>query len=134
MPNATYIMVEDAGSFGLAELHQLRGRVGRGDAQSYALFVDTTENDKSRDRLNVLKTSNDGFYIAEEDLKLRGPGDIFGVKQSGNMDFKLADIYVDFGIFKNASVDAKMYLKKNIEMTDSIKEKLEEYIKMGYVI
>ena len=134
VPNATYIMVEDAGSFGLAELHQLRGRVGRGDAQSYALFVDTTENDKSRDRLNVLKTSNDGFYIAEEDLKLRGPGDIFGVKQSGNMDFKLADIYVDFGIFKNASVDAKMYLKKNIEMTDSIKEKLEEYIKMGYVI
>ena len=134
VPNATFIMVEDAGAFGLAELHQLRGRVGRGDAQSYALFVDTMPTDKSAQRLKVLADSNDGFYIAEEDLKLRGPGDIFGVKQSGAMDFKLADMYTDIGLFRNASVDAKEFLDKGIRITDNMKRKLDEYLKLGLVI
>lgn len=134
VPNATYIMVEDAESFGLAELHQLRGRVGRGDAQSFALFVDTNPTDKSKERLKVLASSNDGFYIAEEDLRLRGPGDIFGVKQSGDMDFRLADMYTDIGLFRAASVDAKEYLDKKIDMTEAVKERLDQYVKMGYVI
>ena len=134
VPNATYIMVEDAKSFGLAELHQLRGRVGRGDAQSFALFVDTNPTDKSKERLKVLASSNDGFYIAEEDLRLRGPGDIFGVKQSGDMDFRLADMYTDIGLFRAASVDAKEYLDKKIDMTEAVKERLDQYVKMGYVI
>ena len=134
VPNATYIMVEDAGSFGLAELHQLRGRVGRGNSQSYALFVDTAHTDKSAKRLKVLSESNDGFYIAEEDLKLRGPGDIFGVKQSGEMDFKLADMYTDIQLFKSASADAKEFIDKKIEFTKELKEKLDEYIKTGLII
>ena len=134
VPNATFIMVEDAGSYGLAELHQLRGRVGRGSAQSYALFVDTTHTEKSAKRLKVLSESNDGFYIAEEDLKLRGPGDIFGVKQSGEMDFKLADMYTDIQLFRFASVDAKEFIDKKIELTKELKIKLDEYIKTGLII
>ena len=134
VPNATFIMIEDAGAFGLAELHQLRGRVGRGKDQSYALFVDTNKTEKSKKRLQVLVDSTDGFYIAEEDMKLRGPGDIFGVKQSGDMDFKLADMYTDIGIFRAASTDAKEFLDKNMEITSEIKEKLDEYMKLGLVI
>lgn len=134
VPNATFMMVEDANAFGLAQLHQLRGRVGRSDCQSYALFVNTNPSEKSEKRLKVLANSNDGFYIAEEDLKLRGPGDIFGVKQSGEMDFKLADMYTDIQLFRYASVDAKEFLDKKIKPTDELKEKLSDYIKMGLVI
>ena len=134
VPNATYLMVEDAGAFGLAELHQLRGRVGRSDAQSYALFVDTSGTEKSKERLEILATSNDGFYIAEEDLKLRGPGDVFGVKQSGEMDFRLADMYTDLGVFRDASVDAKEFIDKKIPLSKSLKNKLDDYLKLGYVI
>ena len=134
VPNATFMMVEDAGRFGLAELHQLRGRVGRGEAQSYALFVDTTKTENSKKRLNVLKNSNDGFYIAEEDLKLRGPGDIFGVKQSGDIEFKLADMYADVELFKAAGFDAKEFLDKKNKPSERLTQKLNEYIKMGLVI
>lgn len=134
VPNATFMMVEDASAFGLAQLHQLRGRVGRSDYQSYALFVDTNPSEKSEKRLKVLANSNDGFYIAEEDLKLRGPGDIFGVKQSGDMDFKLADMYTDIQLFRFASVDAKEFLAKKIKLTEELKDKLSEYIRMGLVI
>ena len=134
VPNATFIMIEDAGAFGLAELHQLRGRVGRGKDQSYALFVDTNHTEKSVKRLKVLVDSTDGFYIAEEDMKLRGPGDIFGIKQSGSMDFKLADMYTDIGLFRAASVDAKEFIDKKMEITDQIKEKIDEYLKMGLVM
>ena len=134
VPNATFIMIEDAGAFWLAELHQLRGRIGRGKDQSYALFVDTNKTEKSTKRLQVLVNSTDGFYIAEEDMKLRGPGDIFGIKQSGSMEFKLADLYIDIGIFKAASVDAKEFIDKKLEITDELKEKLDECLKIGLVI
>ena len=92
-PNATVMVIENAERFGLAQLHQLRGRVGRGDAQSYCVFINVKKSKESEDRLNVLNDSNDGFYIASEDLKLRGPGDFFGIRQSGDMDFRVADIY-----------------------------------------
>ena len=92
-PNATLMMIENAERFGLAQLHQLRGRVGRGDAQSYCIFINVKKSKESVERLQVLENSNDGFYIASEDLKLRGPGDFFGIRQSGDMDFKIADIY-----------------------------------------
>ncbi|MCR5213088.1 MAG: ATP-dependent DNA helicase RecG [Eubacterium sp.] len=92
-PNATLMIIENAERFGLAQLHQLRGRVGRGDAQSYCVFINTKKTQESMNRLNVLNDSNDGFYIASEDLKLRGPGDFFGIRQSGMMDFAVADIY-----------------------------------------
>ena len=93
MPEATLMIIEHAERFGLAQLHQLRGRVGRGDAQSYCVFMNIKKTEESMERLNVLNKSNDGFYIASEDLKLRGPGDFFGIRQSGDMDFSVADIY-----------------------------------------
>ena len=86
-------MIENAERFGLAQLHQLRGRVGRGEAQSYAIFINVKQSKESMERLKVLEDSNDGFHIASEDLRLRGPGDFFGVRQSGDMNFKVADIY-----------------------------------------
>ena len=134
VPNATFMIIEDAGQFGLATLHQLRGRVGRGDDQSYVVFVDSRPSEKSEKRLKVLKDSNDGFYIAEEDLKLRGPGDIFGVKQSGEMEFKLADIYTDIQVFKYASEDAKTFIDSGMEMSNNLKKRLENYTKMGFVM
>lgn len=95
IPNATVMMVENAERFGLAQLHQLRGRVGRGEHQSYCIFINGSDSENAKERLEVLNRSNDGFYIAEQDLKLRGPGDMFGVRQSGILNFKVADIYQD---------------------------------------
>ena len=102
VPNASVMMIEDAERFGLAQLHQLRGRVGRGAHQSYCIFVNGSQDEKSRERLEIMKNSNDGFYIAGEDLKLRGPGDVFGVRQSGELQFELADIYRDAEILAAA--------------------------------
>lgn len=101
-PNATVMMVENAERFGLAQLHQLRGRVGRGEKQSYCIFICGKETQESMERLRVLENSNDGFYIANEDLKLRGPGDFFGIRQSGEVLFRLADIYNHADMLKTA--------------------------------
>ncbi len=103
VPNATVMMIEDAQKFGLAALHQIRGRVGRGKSQSYCIFVNTAGGEDENKRLKVLNSTNDGFKIASEDLKLRGPGDLFGIRQSGVMDFKIADIYNDADMLKAAS-------------------------------
>ena len=102
VPNATVMMVENAERFGLAQLHQLRGRVGRGKDQSYCIMVHSTDSRRIRERLEILNHSNDGFYIAEEDLKLRGPGDLFGVRQSGIAGFKIGDVFQDAGILAEA--------------------------------
>ncbi len=103
VPNATVMMIENAERFGLAQLHQLRGRVGRGSSQSYCIFMNTSPKKEARERLEILNHSNDGFYIAGEDLKLRGPGDFFGIRQSGELQFHLGDIYNDSAILKQAS-------------------------------
>lgn len=110
-PNATVMMIENAEKFGLAQLHQLRGRVGRGDAQSYCIMLCSTEKKEALDRLNILQESNDGFRIANEDLKLRGPGDFFGIRQSGDMLFRLGDIYSNADMLKMAK-DALDFLDK----------------------
>ncbi|MCM1119527.1 MAG: ATP-dependent DNA helicase RecG [bacterium] len=103
VPNATVMMVENAERFGLAQLHQLRGRVGRGEHQSYCIFVSAQDNRETMERLEILNRSNDGFFIASEDLKLRGPGDLFGIRQSGALTFQMGDIYTDAEILKQAS-------------------------------
>ena len=107
VPNATVMLVENAERFGLAQLHQLRGRVGRGDSQSYCIFMQGDGKEETSRRLEILSRSNDGFYIAEEDLKLRGPGDLFGVRQSGLAQFRIADIYRDASVLMEASRAAK---------------------------
>ncbi len=103
VPKATVILIEDAQRFGLAQLHQLRGRVGRGKDQSYCIFLSGSDQKEAMERLSVIGRSNDGFAIADEDLKLRGPGDFFGTKQSGTMRFALGDIYENSDILKMAS-------------------------------
>ncbi len=112
VPNSTVIMIENAERFGLSQLHQLRGRVGRGIHQSYCIFLYTDQKNKP-ERLKILERSNDGFYIAEEDLKLRGPGDMFGIQQSGQFGFHLADIYSDSKIMKKAAQLAEEMLEKD---------------------
>ncbi|MBQ9886081.1 MAG: ATP-dependent DNA helicase RecG [Lachnospiraceae bacterium] len=113
VPNATVMMVENAERFGLAQLHQLRGRVGRGKHQSYCIFINGSGSDDKNKRLEILNKSNDGFYIAAEDLKLRGPGDMFGIRQSGMLDFSIGDIYTDAEILKTAAKAAEMVLKED---------------------
>ena len=108
-PNATVMMVENAERCGLAQLHQLRGRVGRGSKQSYCIFINGKESKESTERLQVLENSNDGFFIAGEDLKLRGPGDFFGIRQSGDVIFTLADIYNHADMLKLAQDILKKY-------------------------
>lgn len=117
VPNATVMMVENAERFGLAQLHQLRGRVGRGEYQSYCIFINTKENDQTKERLDILGKSNDGFFIASEDMRLRGPGDIFGIRQSGDFSFQIADIFSDADMLELA--------KKTV---DSLFEREEIYL------
>lgn len=132
VPNAVVMMVENAERFGLAQLHQLRGRVGRGSHQSYCIFMHGGEANRSK-RLEILNQSNDGFYIAEEDLKLRGPGDIFGIRQSGLLEFKLADIFQDAKILKEASEAADALLESDFDLSlpqhERIRRKLDSYMK-----
>lgn len=111
VPNATVMLIENAERFGLAQLHQLRGRVGRGKDQSYCIFLSGTDNEESMKRLSIIGHSNDGFEIANEDLKMRGPGEFFGTRQSGTMNFALGDIYSNADILKMAS-EAVDILKK----------------------
>ena len=130
VPNATVMMVENAERFGLAQLHQLRGRVGRGEYQSYCIFIQGNQDQISK-RLEILNKSNDGFYIAGEDLKLRGPGDLFGIRQSGDMEFRIGDIYNDSAILKEASGAAEEILsldpELDLEQHRFLRERMENY-------
>ncbi|BBF42054.1 ATP-dependent DNA helicase RecG [Lachnospiraceae bacterium KM106-2] len=131
VPNSTVMMVENAERFGLAQLHQLRGRVGRGKYQSYCIFVSGTKKKDTMQRLEILNKSNDGFYIAEEDLKLRGPGDLFGIRQSGLLEFKMADVFQDAAILGMAAKAAKELTSEEtmeVERMEGIMNRIERYV------
>lgn len=133
VPNATVMMVENAERFGLAQLHQLRGRVGRGEHQSYCIFMQGNTGKETSERLKILNKSNDGFYIAGEDLKLRGPGDLFGIRQSGSLEFKIADVFQDANVLKEASEAAGEILALDRDFSlpqhEGLRRKMDAYVK-----
>nr|WP_268875611.1 ATP-dependent DNA helicase RecG [Clostridium sp. Marseille-P2415] len=136
VPNATVMMIENAERFGLAQLHQLRGRVGRGKYQSYCIMVNGSDQEGTKERLDILNHSNDGFLIASEDLKLRGPGDIFGIRQSGDLEFKLGDIFTDANLLKTVSEEVKRLFHEDPELEKEehreLRNKLQEYLDKSY--
>lgn len=113
VPNATVIVIENAERFGLSQLHQLRGRVGRSDLQSYCLLSSSTKSQETRARLNIMTETNDGFVIAEQDLQIRGPGEFLGTRQSGLPDMLIADIVNDSKILELARAEAIEFVKNN---------------------
>lgn len=115
VPNSTVMLIENAERFGLAQLHQLRGRVGRGKHQSYCIFMTASKAKETKERLDILNHSNDGFKIASEDLRLRGPGDLFGIRQSGLLNFKLGDVFQDAKILQMANEAANDLLTSQNE-------------------
>lgn len=122
VPNATVMLIENAERFGLATLHQLRGRIGRGSSQSYCIFVRTSNTEEAKKRLDIVGSSNDGFYIASEDLKMRGPGELLGLSQSGDMRLGIADLSTDMDVLKMA------YAAVNDITSSSLPISNEEYI------
>jgi len=114
VPNATVMVIEGAERFGLAQLHQLRGRIGRGDYQSYCILCSDNKNPETQERLSIMTKTNDGFILAEEDLKLRGPGQFFGTRQHGLPDLKIADIISDLGVL----MEAKGAAEQTIAISD----------------
>ncbi len=132
VPNATVMLIENAERFGLATLHQLRGRVGRGQFQSYCIFMAGVQTDEIRERLDILRSSDDGFKIAEKDFELRGPGDLLGVRQSGDALFKIADVNRDRRALKLAGETAAAVMADDPELIHEedrpLREKLEAYM------
>lgn len=137
VPNATVMMIENADRFGLATLHQLRGRVGRGKCQSYCIFVDSSSNDKSRKRLEILGKTNDGFEIANADLKMRGPGELSGTLQSGDAGFVYADLYDDADMLYLANEDVSKLMADNPllegEELSNLRNRWHEVSERGYL-
>jgi ATP-dependent DNA helicase RecG len=126
VPNATVMLIENSERFGLAQLHQLRGRVGRGKYQSYCIFMTGSNKKEIRDRLDILGKSNDGFHIANEDLRLRGPGDFFGVRQSGEMDFVMADIYSNADLLKAANEEVQILKREGFDFATLTNHNMEK--------
>lgn len=136
VPNASIMVIENAERFGLAQLHQLRGRVGRGEYKSYCILKYEGNSEIIRQRMKVMTNTNDGFKIAEKDLELRGTGDFFGTKQHGIPDFKIANLFEDMDTLKLAQKvaiqvmeeDSKLEQEKNILLKQMVKEKLGNQI------
>ena len=132
VPNATIMLIENAERFGLAQLHQLRGRVGRGSEKSYCILVSDTKTKVAKERMKTMTESEDGFVISEKDLKLRGPGEFFGIRQHGLPELKIADLYKDMAILKEAQSAAAELLKKDRFLEAEEHQLLREHID-GYL-
>jgi len=128
VPNATVMVIEDADRFGLSQLHQLRGRVGRGAHKSYCILITDSQNKLTQERMQVLTKTNDGFEIAEMDLKLRGPGDFFGLKQHGLPEFAIANLYQDQDILSLAQEAAFQWLEGRLPASGDEKRTLQAAI------
>jgi len=120
VPNANIMVIENAERFGLAQLHQLRGRVGRGSHQSYCILFNQGKSEISRQRMEIMAKSNDGFVIAEKDLELRGPGDVFGVRQHGLPEFRIANLYRDMDVLKDVQKAAREIVSGNLLEKDEV--------------
>ena len=135
--NATVMMIENAERFGLSQLHQLRGRIGRGSDQSYCLLVPQSYSEEALKRLEIMTKTNDGFIISQEDLKIRGPGEFLGTRQSGLPDLKLADLIKDTEVLEQARKKAIKILKEDPNLTNypklrnMVNVKEETYISAG---
>lgn len=132
VPNATVMIIYDAERFGLSQLHQLRGRVGRGDVQSYCILIADPKGDVGKERMRIMTETTNGFALAEQDLQLRGPGDFFGKKQSGLPEFKVADIVQDYRALETARNDAQMIVYDNLLEKDPAYQPLHDYLKQTF--
>ncbi len=132
VPNATLMVIENAERFGLSQLHQLRGRVGRGKYKSYCILINQSKSDVSRKRMEIMTSTNDGFVISEKDLELRGPGDVFGVRQHGLPELKIANLYRDIDILNDVQKAVKQIIDGNL-LSDNqyrpLSEKLDDIMK-----
>jgi ATP-dependent DNA helicase RecG len=128
VPNASIMVIENAEKFGLSQLHQLRGRVGRGSEQSYCILLTSKLNPEARERIKTMCATNDGFKIAEKDLELRGPGDIEGTRQSGALLFKLANLVTDKGILAIAKTEAENLLRTDETLSSPQNVTLKNYL------
>ena len=129
-PNVNVMLINNSERFGLSQLHQLRGRVGRGTKESYCLLCSDSESPKTKERLSIIVNSRNGFEIADEDLKLRGPGEFFGERQSGFVKFKIADLITDGPIIRDARMKAFEIIKNDANLTQEnhlfIKQKFDD--------
>lgn len=129
VPNASTMIIENTERFGLAQLHQLRGRVGRGEHESYCILIGNAKNEKTKTRMKIMTDSTDGFYISEQDLKLRGAGEMFGIRQSGDIGLVLSDLYDDMNILNFARLEANRLINSNDEEHKKICTDIEDSIK-----
>ena len=132
VPNATLMVIENAERFGLSQLHQLRGRVGRGKYKSYCILFNQSKSDISRQRMDIMTSTNNGFVISEKDLELRGPGDVFGVRQHGLPELKIANLYRDMDILKDVQKTVKRIIDDNLLSDDQyrlLNKKLDDKVK-----
>ena len=129
--NASLMIIEGAERFGLSQLHQLRGRVGRGSEKSYCIMVADIKSDKIKERLDILKNNSDGFKIAEEDMRIRGTGEVFGFRQSGESSFIIADPYEDMELFKEANKDARELLNNSDIESENFKNDIINKIEIN---
>ena len=129
VPNASIMVIEDAERFGLAQLHQLRGRVGRGEYKSYCILKYNGKGQNTKERMKVMCETNDGFVISQKDLELRGSGDFFGTAQHGIPDFKIANLFTDIDILKLAQELAVSIVKKDAKLEKEENKLLQKTIK-----